>query len=656
MLAVDVFGNIKSNFKDDVRIRSESHKGNIKLAGTSLLNLILGNSFVKGIVDLTAARLIFQVDQSEALPIIERFVASYGEKEGCSTEITIQPRPAGMVLDEVSFATSVYQGENDLPLNFKLKNTGDSNLSISEIKLIFSCDDEQITSQFPVTPLPQNPDSLLAGSTTGWHFHVKIDNSARVGIIKLQIIVYGADAVSQGIIEAIGECSFELLEKLREFTISTEHDNSETVGCPFSVKLVAFRDGEQDFDYQGAHEINFSSSAQPASGHRAAILETETIEFVEGAGQSSSGFVLTNAAEQPVIMAEEKAKARGTSTPITLYTGKLQSLKFIFDKKSEAGHTMQPLDQFSNIISQPYTFDSEICPGAILTGSSGAFYKVEEIVGHGAMGKVYKAQRLNDNLSVAIKTTLFSALSDIGRFILEGLMLIRFSHPNIVKGYDLRQICIKEGSKTQSKFFMAMEFLPGHSVKELLDSAKSGVLTPEFATKIILHTGRALAYMWERQTLHRDIKPENIQITEDNRIKLIDLGIARAEGGEVDIYLTQKDTIVGSYPYIPPERLKSTSIDFRADIYSLGATFYHILTGMPPYLDTYQGGGGKDLLDYLIRIRTKKMPTPPNKLVDLPASISQAIMIMLNIKVSKRYSSAEEMLQALEKVYKEVKT
>ena len=653
--AVDVFGNVKSNFKDDVRIRSESHKGNIKLTGTNLLNIVPGNSFDKGIVDLSTAGMIFQADQSQALPISERFVASYGEKEGRSPELTIQPRPAGMIIDEVSFAGSVYQGEDNLSLTFRLKNTGDSNLSISEIKFVFSCNDTEITSQFTATPIAQNPVSLLAGSTANWTFNIKIDNSAQVGMIHAQIIACGADAVSQGTIEAIGAASFELLEKLREFTITTEHDNSETVGCPFLIKLIAFRDGNQDFDYHGNHQIHFSSSAQPASGYRATIPESESIEFSEGSGRSSSSFVLTNSAEQPVIMAEEKDKARGSSKPITLHTGKLQSLKFIFDKKSEAGYTMQPLDQFSNIISQPYTFDSEICPGAILTGSSGAFYKVEEIVGHGAMGKVYKAKRLNDNLPVAIKTTLFSALSDIGRFILEGLMLIRFNHPNIVKGYDLRQICIKEGNKVQSKFFMAMEFLPGQSVKDLLDSSKSGVLSPEFATKIILHTGRALSYMWERQTLHRDIKPENIQITEDNRTKLIDLGIARAESGEVDIYLTQKDTIVGSYPYIPPERLKSTAIDFRADIYSLGATYYHLLTGMPPYLDTYQGGGGKDLLDYLIRIRTKKMPTPPHKLIEIPGTISQVIMTMLNIKANKRYATPEEMLQALETVYDEVK-
>jgi len=499
---------------------------------------------------------------------------------------------------------------------------------------------------------PQNHSMVMPQSNAGLNYFIDAVPSTKIGKTQISVEITATDTTYGNPLELKAEAQIAILEKIRDLRIETEHANQEVAGMPFCVKLIALKDGTPDPSYQGDKQIQFALETTVSLRHPPTYPSQETINFVHGIGQSKSNFILTDAVERTLIHAEEQGKAQGVSVQITIRPAKLYGFKILFPQK-DVYYQLQPVDAFDNLISYHYTLDEDIRPGSILTGSGGSFYEVQDIIGHGAMGKVYKGRRLNDSLEVAIKTTLFSALSDINRFLLEGLMLIRFNHPNIVKGYDLRQLCIQDNSRVQSKLFMVMEYLPGQTAKDLLDASKAGVLGPAFASKIVLYTARALAYMWEHQTIHRDIKPENIQITEKNEIKLIDLGIAHAEGGEVDISVTQKDTIVGSYPYISPERIKSSVVDFRSDIYSLGATFYQLLTGMAPYLDTYKGPGGKDLLDYLVQVRIKRMPTPIQNLVNVSPSLAEVVMTMLNIKVQKRYQSAEDLIRALEKVYAE---
>lgn len=653
LTVIDAYGNTKADFNDDVKIQSEK-RGDIFLEAIEAKNVIPGSAFEDGVANLTLLGISF-TSIGGYLPLNTIFTASYGEKEGSSSEISIDPRESALEILEVTIDEDIFQGDKNRSISFKMKNIGDTLINIDEVLFELALEDENITEQFFITSLPQNPNSVSPDSASSFFYHVDIDNDASVGEVSLFIMVKGSEASNPDVIVEITEDEhFSINEKLREFKIMTQHNNKEKAGENFSITLTAYRDGEVDGKYKGEREILFQTNAKPTDGNIISCPESEIITFVDGKGETQESFNFTNSAERPVIEAKELKRAYGTSDEIILQCGDIKSLKILFDKR-DSDYLLQPLDEYNNIIPRDIKLDEDIRAGSILSGSGGMFYEIDEIIGHGAMGKVYKGKRLNDGIDVAIKTMLFSALSDISRFILEGLMLIRFNHPNIVKGYDLRQICTIEGGRAQSKLFMVMELLPGKTVKDLLDNSKTGVITTAYATKIILHSARALAYMWENQTIHRDIKPENIQITHNDEVKLIDLGIARAEGAEVDIYLTQKDTIVGSYPYISPERLKSTKVDFKADIYSLGATYYHVLTGMPPYLDTYKGGGGRDLLDYLIRVRTKRMPTPPHKLVDIPANVSNVIMTMLHIKASKRHSSAEEMLEELEKLYNEVK-
>lgn len=651
LMALDIFGNVKTDFQEDVRIHTASQKGDIGITGMNMQNMVPGHAFQSGIADLTALKLAYRISRAEYLPLPERLVASYGEKKGESEEIAILPRPLAMSIDKVAFPAKVFQGETAKPLTFVVKNTGDIPLRIVQAMLIFDNQGKDVSGGFSVAADSHNSPSLAAEAENGLTYYLDVATQVDIGPVSLTVALQGVSSSQEERVEARGTVNFEVLEKLRDLVVTTQHENSETVGDPFAVKIAVFKNGEPDVHYEGAHEIGFKSSARN-DNFPPTIPASEVIQFSKGVGLSGASFTFTNSSERPTISAEEKGKAAGSSAEITLKPSGMQSIKISFDNKKTGTYSLQALDRFNNALDMAYKLDDDIKPNMLLTGSQGTFYEVLEIIGYGGMGKVYKAKRLNDDLMVAVKTTTFSSLGEIGRFLQEGELLIRFDHCNIVKGYDMGQICLHKGGRVEIELFMVMEYLPGQSVKRLIDSAKQGVLSPVWATEIIVQVARGLAYMWEHKTLHRDIKPDNIQITEDHKIKLIDLGIAKAEG--VDINLTNPGTVVGSYPYISPERLKDTGTDFRSDIYSLGASYYHMVTGMPPYLDTYQGSGGKDLLEYLMNVRTKKMPTPPHKLQEMPMVVSNMIMTMLQIKTNKRFNTPEEMLKNLEQLQQEL--
>ena len=653
LIAIDAFGNVKSDFQEDVRVHTASQKGDVSIAGTNIFNIIPGHTFQGGMVDLTALKLCYRISRPDYLPLQERLIASYGEKKGESEEVTIQPRPLTMAVNKISFTTQVFQGESGKALSFVVKNSGDIPLRITQVMFIFDNNGKDVSSGFSITADSHNSPALAAESENVLNYFIEAASNVEVGQVKLTVAVQAVSTKQDERVETNGSNQFEVLEKLREFVLATQHDNLEIVGEPFAIKINVLRDGQLDSSYEGQRQISFKSTAKPSDTHPFTCPATETVEFVKGIGQTGPSFIFTSTAERPVVTAEEKGKSQGTSAEIGLKPGPMQSIKISFESK-KGGYNLNALDRFNNVLDTSYKINEDIKTGVILTGSEGNFYEILEIIGYGGMGKVYKARRFNDDALVAVKTTMFSSLGEIGRFLQEGELLIRFDHPNIVKGYDMGEVCIRKGGRVEIELFMVMEFLPGHSVKRLIDSAKLGVLDPLWATEIICQVSRGLAYIWEHKTMHRDIKPDNIQITEDHRIKLIDLGIAKAEG--VDINLTNPGTVVGSYPYISPERLKDIGVDFRSDIYSLGATYYHMVTGMPPYLDTYQGSGGKDLLEYLMNVRIKKMPTPPNKIQEMPMSVVNVIMTMLQIKTVKRYNTPDDLLKAMEQLHQELKS
>jgi serine/threonine protein kinase len=192
-------------------------------------------------------------------------------------------------------------------------------------------------------------------------------------------------------------------------------------------------------------------------------------------------------------------------------------------------------------------------------------YEILSTIGQGGMGVVYKARDNRLRRIIALKrlrTDLSNSQSAIDRFFNEAKSIATLNHQNIVQIYDYGEDF--EGH------YIAMEYVDGVSIKDYLK--EKGKLDTEEATRIILGLARGLAIAHEKGVIHRDIKPGNILLDKNNRAKLTDFGLARVIDSE-DI--TRTGFMMGTPDYCSPEQLRDAkNVDYRTDIYSLGATFY----------------------------------------------------------------------------------
>lgn len=262
-------------------------------------------------------------------------------------------------------------------------------------------------------------------------------------------------------------------------------------------------------------------------------------------------------------------------------------------------------------------------------------YKIINELGHGGMGAVYEAQDLHHaNRRVAIKQMLPRALDLRQAFEREADILSRMDHPQLPRVTD----CFEE----ETGLFMAMQFIPGTNLGQLLGSRKLPFPSQQvqkwaedlLATVEYLHTRSP-------RIIHRDIKPTNLKLAPDGRIILLDFGLAREMNDEVPYDATEDLCILAYTPhYAPPEQIQGLATDRFSDIYALGATLYHLLTGVAP-------------IDSLKRINEKRVnsidPLRPIQQIirGIPQALSQVIMRALALEPEARPSSAGEMLQHL---------
>ncbi|HYK42624.1 MAG TPA: serine/threonine-protein kinase [Thermoanaerobaculia bacterium] len=213
-----------------------------------------------------------------------------------------------------------------------------------------------------------------------------------------------------------------------------------------------------------------------------------------------------------------------------------------------------------------------------LAGRRFGAYDVLEELGSGGMGKVYRAKNVMLERIVALKTLTPLLSSDEGfvqRFLKEARVAARLNHPNIVQIYDFG--CV------EGIHYLAMEYVDGESLRAIL---KRGRFSERDAILVIRQAVRALGVAHAIGIVHRDVKPDNLMLTSRGELKLVDLGIAKRldEDGQG---LTATGQAVGTPHYISPEQIRGLKdIDARSDIYSLGATFYHLVTGQAPYKGT----------------------------------------------------------------------
>jgi len=266
-------------------------------------------------------------------------------------------------------------------------------------------------------------------------------------------------------------------------------------------------------------------------------------------------------------------------------------------------------------------------------------FLVKAEIGRGGMGTIYYALDTMLEREVALKVIHEQYTANpqlMERFKIEAMAQARMNHPNIVMIYSFNQI--------EGQYVIAMEFIYGKSLRDLLHEKK--MLDVDLAINYLEQVLDGLVYAHAHKVIHRDIKPANILVSRDNQVKISDFGIAKIFGSEG---LTKTGMLVGTPWYTSPEQILGHNIDFRSDLYSLGITFYEMLTGKVPF-DSENNSE--------FQIQKAHLETPPtrpsvyNPLIG--AEIEKFILKALQKNPDKRFQTAQEMKEELKKLKKEI--
>jgi tRNA A-37 threonylcarbamoyl transferase component Bud32 len=261
-------------------------------------------------------------------------------------------------------------------------------------------------------------------------------------------------------------------------------------------------------------------------------------------------------------------------------------------------------------------------------------FDILERLGSGGMGTVFKARQVSLNRVVALKILKKTDLVDqlpLERLRREALVTARMNHPAIVKGIDL--------GETPRYYYFVMEYVEGPNIKTIIES-KGPVPCPR-AIALMIELAEALDHAFSNGITHRDIKPSNILVTREGRAKLTDLGLAK---GIRDLTVTQDGTTVGTPQYIAPEQARdSSSVDIRSDIYSLGATFYHMVTGRMPF-------EGETVAQVITSVLYGRTLSPREANPDVTPGADRCISKMMARKQASRYQTPRDLLDDLHKL------
>jgi hypothetical protein len=261
-------------------------------------------------------------------------------------------------------------------------------------------------------------------------------------------------------------------------------------------------------------------------------------------------------------------------------------------------------------------------------------FRVEERIGMGGMGAVFRAVDTRLQRMVALKLLAPSQAYDDGsvkRFQNEARAAARLDHENVARVHYI--------GEERGLHFIAFEYVTGSTIRELIRRQHRISVTDSI--NYALQIAAALKHTSAMGVVHRDIKPSNIIITPSGRAKLVDLGLARNDTTESQADLTLPGTTLGTFDYISPEQAKDPrSVDVRSDIYSLGCTLYHMLTGQPPYPE---GTVLQKLLDH----QGKEAPDPAVINRRIPDFVSAIVRRMMNSDRNNRHQNADQLIRDL---------
>jgi tetratricopeptide (TPR) repeat protein/tRNA A-37 threonylcarbamoyl transferase component Bud32 len=259
--------------------------------------------------------------------------------------------------------------------------------------------------------------------------------------------------------------------------------------------------------------------------------------------------------------------------------------------------------------------------------------EILEVLGQGGMGVIYKARQKSLERVVALKVLARHLASDINfvaRFQKEARAIAKVNHPNILAVYDV--------GEDQNVNYMIMELIDGRSL-EALQTERRGAIPWEEATDYIRQAAQGLEAAHATGIIHRDIKPENLMVTRKNVIKVSDFGLAKDADASTGV--TSIDAVMGTPAFMSPEQCDGRKLDGRSDIYSLGGSFYRLLTGRLPF-------EAETAMSMMYRHKHEAL-IPPHEIVPtVPAALSAVIVKMMAKKREHRYQTASEVIDALD--------
>ncbi len=284
-------------------------------------------------------------------------------------------------------------------------------------------------------------------------------------------------------------------------------------------------------------------------------------------------------------------------------------------------------------IVQSLQYPTQIVPG----------YKILELIGRGAMGVVYRAEQLDLEKIVALKTILISNVHDptvAARFEREAKSLAKLQHPSIVQALNF--------GKHQGRYYFAMEYVPGRTCEQRVRDV--GFMPAEEVWSIVRQVSSGLMHALRQNLIHRDIKPANLillpppegAVSGTEIVKIADFGLAMFADQSADqLKLTTGDKIMGSPAYMSLEQFGGRQVDFRSDMYSLGATAWHLLFGTPPF----QGS----TVAALFQQKSQPLVIDPSTLpVTLPEDQLRLLMGLLDPDPNQRPQDYQQLIEAID--------
>ena len=291
---------------------------------------------------------------------------------------------------------------------------------------------------------------------------------------------------------------------------------------------------------------------------------------------------------------------------------------------AEMGKRTQCPDCLHGVAAPAACFD----PGTVIGD-----FVIHARLGSGGMGTVYRAEQISLQRPAALKvlhSSLAASPTQLGRFLKEARIAAAINHPNLIGVYAV--------GEEDGVHYLAMEYVRGESVQDVL--RRQGKLPLEQAAEIVVQVASGLNEAWKRRSIvHCDVKPENILLPEEGGVKIADLGLAET-GGSLPGSGSEIGTFAGSPYYVCPEVILGKALDHRSDLYSLGVTFFEMLTGHLPF-------EGTELAEVAGQHLYAQPPDPRSFIPDLPAGVVNLVNRLLKKAPDERFQSAAELIQAV---------